>query len=99
MAAWPAPPATGSPTWRRATRTRVAPTATARARTTAGWRSPCVPDDEWRRLCAAMDRQELAHDPRFSTLADRKRNEEALDAEIATWTRQRTRFEAAERLR
>jgi benzylsuccinate CoA-transferase BbsF subunit len=45
-------------------------------------------DAEWRRLCDAIDRPELADDPRFLTFAARKANEDALDAEIAAWTRE-----------
>jgi len=43
-------------------------------------------DDEWRRLCEAMQRPELIADPRFATFEARKRHEDALDAEIAAWT-------------
>lgn len=43
-------------------------------------------DEEWRSLCATIGRDELADDPRFATLADRKANEDALDAAIDAWT-------------
>jgi benzylsuccinate CoA-transferase BbsF subunit len=41
---------------------------------------------EWRELCARMGRPELANDPRFSTLAARRQNEDALDELIRQWT-------------
>ncbi len=46
-------------------------------------------DDEFERLCEAIGRPELATDPRFATHGDRKRNEDALDAVLAEWTRDR----------
>lgn len=44
-------------------------------------------DDDWRRLAAAIGKPELAGDPRFASLAERKANETALEALIAEWTR------------
>jgi benzylsuccinate CoA-transferase BbsF subunit len=44
-------------------------------------------EDQWRKLCAAIGRPELAEDDRFRTLAQRRRNLAALDAAIAAWTR------------
>jgi benzylsuccinate CoA-transferase BbsF subunit len=43
-------------------------------------------DDEWRALAGAMGHPEPAEDRRFRTLADRKANEDALEAEIEAWT-------------
>jgi crotonobetainyl-CoA:carnitine CoA-transferase CaiB-like acyl-CoA transferase len=40
-------------------------------------------DDEWRRCLAALDRAELAADPRFATAADRAANDDALAAIVA----------------
>ncbi len=48
---------------------------------------------EWRALCTAMGRASLADDPRFSSAAARKRNEEELDRIIAQWTSVRDRWE------
>jgi benzylsuccinate CoA-transferase BbsF subunit len=48
----------------------------------------CANDDEWRTLCTAMERPELADDPRYRTLADRKANEDELELEIMQWTLQ-----------
>jgi crotonobetainyl-CoA:carnitine CoA-transferase CaiB-like acyl-CoA transferase len=46
----------------------------------------CATDEEWRALCAAMDRPEMAEDARFRTLGDRKANEDALETEVEAWT-------------
>ncbi len=46
----------------------------------------CEDDARWRALCEAMGRPALANDPRFATLAARKSNEAALDAEVEAWT-------------
>ena len=43
-------------------------------------------DEEWQGLCQTMSQPELAQDPRFSTLLQRKRNEEELDRIISEWT-------------
>lgn len=43
-------------------------------------------DTEWRALCRAVGRPELADDPRFDTLEHRKENEAALDAALGEWT-------------
>jgi crotonobetainyl-CoA:carnitine CoA-transferase CaiB-like acyl-CoA transferase len=53
----------------------------------------CATEEEWLALCAVMDRPNLAGDPRFATAEDRKRNEDALEAEITTWTKTRDRWE------
>ena len=50
----------------------------------------CTTDNEWRALCRVMDRPGLAEDRRFSTLADRLANNDALDEVIAEWTRELT---------
>jgi benzylsuccinate CoA-transferase BbsF subunit len=64
---------------------------------------PCAGEDEWvsiacgsdaefAALCRVMARPDQAADPRFATLAARKANEDALEAEVATWTRARERW-------
>ena len=58
----------------------------------------CGSDDEWRALCEAMERPELANDPRFVTLAGRKTNEDALEALIMEWTIPRDPFEITKTL-
>jgi benzylsuccinate CoA-transferase BbsF subunit len=44
-------------------------------------------EEEWRRLCDALDAPELAGDPRFAKLADRLAHEAALDTALAEKTR------------
>lgn len=53
----------------------------------------CGSDDEWRALCGVMERPDLADDPRFRTLADRKANEDALEDLIMEWTLLRDPYE------
>jgi len=49
-------------------------------------------------LCAAMDRPELADDPRFATNSARVANAAELQPEIAAWTTGHSKYEIAERL-
>lgn len=58
----------------------------------------CRDDAEWRALCDAMGRPHLAGDARFADLPSRLREREALDAEIAAWTRPLDRYDAMRRL-
>jgi benzylsuccinate CoA-transferase BbsF subunit len=46
-------------------------------------------DAEWQRLAQLVD-PALARDERFATMADRKRNEDALEARISEWTATRS---------
>ena len=46
--------------------------------------------DMWRRLCAAIGRDDLPEDPRFATNADRVTHREALNAELEASLRERT---------
>ena len=55
-----------------------------------------VNEGHWDRLVAAMDRPELAVDPRFETNSKRAENGAALYEEIKNWSRQRTKYEAME---
>jgi benzylsuccinate CoA-transferase BbsF subunit len=55
-------------------------------------------DGEFRALCGAIGKPGLADDARFKTLADRKANETALDAEIEAWTVEQEPFAATEAL-
>jgi len=48
---------------------------------------------EWRSLCAAIGKPQLANDPRFASAALRKANEDELDAIITAWTLPRDRWE------
>ena len=57
------------------------------------WCAISCPDDDnasWRSLAALMERPELGDDARYATFADRQRNHDALDEEIAAWTRGRS---------
>jgi len=67
---------------------------------------PCLGDDQWltlacdddaqfAALCRVMGRPELASDARFADVVSRYRNQDALDGEIARWTRERPKAEAA----
>ncbi len=53
----------------------------------------CIREGHWRKLCAAMQRPDLAEDARFATMADRTANIDAVDAEVEAWTRTLTRAE------
>lgn len=55
-------------------------------------------EDEWRALCGAMGMLSMADDPRFSTAALRKRNEDELDRIITAWTAERDRWAITETL-
>ena len=46
----------------------------------------CVGEVHWRSLLAAMNRDELAADPRFASLKQRVEHMDAVDALVATWT-------------
>ena len=48
-------------------------------------------DAEFAALVAAIGRPELASDPRFTTLAQRRAHEDALEAIVAAWTSSRSR--------
>jgi CoA:oxalate CoA-transferase len=45
---------------------------------------------DWELFCAVIDRDDLAHDPRFQTNEERVRHVEALEAELAEALRRRT---------
>jgi crotonobetainyl-CoA:carnitine CoA-transferase CaiB-like acyl-CoA transferase len=63
------------------------------------WIAIAVEDDAgWARFAGAIGRPELARDPRFATVALRKRNEDALEEAVAEWTRGQTPEAATERL-
>lgn len=65
----------------------MAPHGVFRCRGEDRWVSiACGSDGEWHVLCEAMRQPALANDPRFRTLADRKANEDALEAIVGEWT-------------
>jgi len=45
----------------------------------------CLDDEQWRRFAQMCEHPEWADDARFGTLADRKANEDALEALVASW--------------
>lgn len=47
----------------------------------------CRDDDDWRRLCAAIRREDLARDPRYRAAAGRCEHREILDEAVTAWTR------------
>ncbi|MFN8534347.1 MAG: CoA transferase [Dehalococcoidia bacterium] len=57
----------------------------------------CETDEEWQTLAGLIDPR-LAADPRYSTIGDRKENEDSLDAIVAEWTRQQEPFGLMDRL-
>ena len=55
-------------------------------------------DEEWKSLCREMGTTEHIEDPRFATLADRKKNEDELNKLVSEWTVSLTPEEVMERL-
>ena len=55
-------------------------------------------DEEWTALCDAIGRPELADDPRFAGVLERRTNHDALDEIIGEWSRGRSNYEAMEAL-
>ena len=55
-------------------------------------------DDEWRSLCSAMGKPEMASDSRFADAYSRWHHQEELDADIGQWTVDFTPFELMEKL-
>jgi benzylsuccinate CoA-transferase BbsF subunit len=55
-------------------------------------------DDEWRAVASELGRADLADDPRFASFADRKANEDALEASLVPLIRERGRGQLADAL-
>ena len=53
----------------------------------------CRNDAEWAKAAEALGHADAASDARFATISDRKANEDALEAEIGTWLRERPAVE------
>ncbi|MGH7966440.1 MAG: CaiB/BaiF CoA transferase family protein [Candidatus Binatia bacterium] len=69
----------------------MAPHGVFRCRGEDRWVSIAVgSDEEWQKMCAAIGKTELARDPRFATLAARKKNEDELEAIVTAWTQERS---------
>jgi crotonobetainyl-CoA:carnitine CoA-transferase CaiB-like acyl-CoA transferase len=49
----------------------------------------CRNDDDWRRLCSAMENPDLARDSRLATAAGRLEHRDSIDSSIAAWSRTR----------
>ncbi len=59
------------------------------------WIAISVEDEaQWRALCGVIGRTELADDPRFAALPERRANAAALDAIITAWTRECDKYAA-----
>ena len=73
---------------------RMAPHNCYRCRGEDHWISIAVANDrEWRALCGAMGKPELAEDERFAAAEQRSLNQEELDRIIGDWTRSRDDYE------
>ena len=58
----------------------------------------CLDDAQWQRCAHACAHPEWSSDPRFATLAERKRHEDALETLIAAWAAEQDGAEALARL-
>ena len=58
----------------------------------------CRDDDDWRRLCAAMNNADLARDSRYASAAGRLQHRDVIDSSIARWTRNLERADIESRL-
>ncbi|MDA0365090.1 MAG: CoA transferase [Chloroflexi bacterium] len=58
----------------------------------------CLDDAQWERCATACGHPEWSVDPRFATLAERKRNEDALEATLAAWAEAQDGAETVARL-
>ena len=55
-------------------------------------------EEEWNLFCRAIGRAELARDPRFNSLENRKKNEDALNQLVGEWTKDQTPEDVMTRL-
>jgi len=55
-------------------------------------------EEEWQKFCREIGRPELIKDPRFNSLANRKKNEEALNKLVGEWTIKQTPEDVMTRL-
>ena len=55
----------------------------------------CVTEAHWTNLLDVVGRSELADDPRFATQALRAQHEDDVDAALAPWLRERSKYEVA----
>lgn len=82
-------------------RSRIhAPHNMFRARGDDAWVAIAVRDDaQWRALCAAMDRHDLAADPRFAAASARLAGVSAVEAAVGAWTAARSAADIVDALR
>lgn len=74
----------------------MAPHGVYRAAGDDRWLAVAVPDDAaWRGLCMALDRPDLADDPRYATAAVRCMRQHELDHLLAAWAHARSPEDAA----
>ena len=59
----------------------------------------CVNEGHWTNLLDVIGRQELADDPRFATQAVRAKHEDDVDAALAPWLRERSKYDIAATLK
>jgi len=50
------------------------------------WCAIAVPDTKWRDFCRAIDKEDLADDPRFATMLDRIKDRAELEEIVEGWT-------------
>lgn len=55
-------------------------------------------DEEWQRLCRAIDRQDLLNDARLAIHDGRKAHEDDIDAALAAWTQERDAWQVTHHL-
>ena len=68
--------------------------------TDGGWLTVAVGTDaEWQGLCDVLGANALVTDPRYATAADRHEHAEALDSDLARFTREHDAEDIAQRLR
>ncbi|CAN0534064.1 unnamed protein product, partial [Scytosiphon promiscuus] len=53
----------------------------------------CIREGHWRKLCTAMEREDLVDAPQFATFADRTAHIDELDEVVSAWTRAHSRAE------
>lgn len=58
----------------------------------------CATDEQWRSLARVIGRDDMADDPSFATLADRRRQHDRLDEVIGAWAAERELTEAVDTL-
>lgn len=64
-----------------------------------GWVMILAGDNRrWRKLCEVMGRPDVAADPRFTKLGERRKYQDEVDGIVAEWTRTLTRNEIMEQL-